>query len=383
MDATTLITMKAVLMKRLFLIVVVLGVMLSTEVLAKGGHYHGDIRNVVTEVAKAHHLIVVPATGTKRNIPIDIDMSDTSDVDILREVGRQAGNAADINYSSKRRTVQIDYKFDPVPVPKTLNQTAKATYEEARKWREGLTAAPINGADGLVKFPFGETQPELICSPLHACDIELEAGEVINDAPILGDTVRWITAPAYTGVGESKIPHVVVKPTESGIETNLLIPTSKRTYALTLKAADKNYTSRVGFYYPHDMVQQWNKDSGEKEKAEAGKITNMPLVSADQLKFDYELDGDSGLAWYPVRVFSDGRHVYIQMSEAMQSSEAPALVLLNTNDESELVNYRVKGSYYIVDKLFDRAALIIGVGGDQKKVTISKKSSGFFSGLFG
>jgi len=369
-------------MKRLFFVAAGVVSMLSTEVLAKGGHYHGDIRNVVAEVAQAHHLTVVPATGTKRNIPIDIDMADTSEVDILREVGRQAGNAADINYSRNRHTVQIDYKFDPVPVPKTLNQTTKATYEEARKWRDGLTAAPINGPDGLVKFPYGETQPELVCSPLHACDIELEAGEVINDAPLLGDSVRWITAPAYSGSGENKIPHVVVKPTVSGIETNLIIATSKRTYALTLKSSEKNYTSRVGFYYPHDMVQQWGKNSSEKEKVAETKVSDMPMVSADQLKFDYELDGDSSLPWYPVRVFSDGRHVYIQMSAAMQSSEAPALVLLNTNDESELVNYRVKGSYYIVDKLFDRAALIIGVGGDQKKVTISKASSGFFSGLF-
>jgi|UPI000689944D P-type conjugative transfer protein TrbG len=373
-------------MKRfpLMVFVFVAGSMQSALVLAKNAHFHGDIHKVVSSIAKAHHLTVEPATGVKRSIPINIDMADVSALSVLREVGEQAGDKADINYSPKNRTVQIDYKFDPAPVPpKSFSQTAKATFEQARKWRDGQTAAPIYGRDGLIQFPFGETQPVLTCSPLHACDIELEAGEVINDQPLVGDSVRWILSPAYSGKGENKIPHVVVKPTESGLETNLLIATSRRTYSLSLKSSDNDYTSRVGFYYPHDMVQKWNNQAHEDEKSEESKVSDMPVISADQLRFDYELDGDSGLGWYPVRVFSDGRHVYIQMPETMQSSEAPALVLLNKSDDSELVNYRVKGSYYIVDKLFDRAALIIGVGDDQQKVVISKKSDGFFSGLFG
>ncbi|MVF24239.1 P-type conjugative transfer protein TrbG [Methylocaldum sp. BRCS4] len=368
-------------MKRSFL-PYLLAISSMQAVWAKDLHLHGDIRAAVATVAKAHDLTVLPATGVKRSIQIDIDMPDTSATSLLREIGEQAGDKADINFSPRKRTVQIDYKYDPVPAPKTRSQIAAETYEEARKWRDGQTAAPIKGRDGLVQFPFGETQPVLTCAPLHACDIELEAGEEINNV-IFGDTVRWISAPAYTGTGANKIPHVIVKPTESGLETNLIITTSRRSYTLTLKAADSNYTSRVGFYYPHDMVQLWNSQAEAKQKSAESIISDMPIMSADQLRFDYELDGDDDMSWYPVRVFSDGRHVYIQMPETMQSSEAPALVLLNAKGDSELVNYRVKGSYYIVDKLFDRAALIVGVGSGQQKVTISKKSPGLFGWLRG
>jgi len=39
----------------------------------------------------------------------------------------------------------------------------------------------------------------------------------------------------------------------------------------------------------------------------------------------------------------------------------------------EIVNYRVKGNLFIVDRLFDRAALVIGNGKTAEKVTIRRQ----------
>ena len=39
-----------------------------------------------------------------------------------------------------------------------------------------------------------------------------------------------------------------------------------------------------------------------------------------------------------------------------------------------LVNYRVKDAAMIVDGLFERIALIIGVGGDQEKVEVIREA---------
>lgn len=41
--------------------------------------------------------------------------------------------------------------------------------------------------------------------------------------------------------------------------------------------------------------------------------------------------------------------------------EAPVLVVIGP-DGPEMVNYRVKGDMYVVDRLFERGALILGVG---------------------
>jgi type IV secretory pathway VirB9-like protein len=41
---------------------------------------------------------------------------------------------------------------------------------------------------------------------------------------------------------------------------------------------------------------------------------------------------------------------------------------------SEMVNYRVKDNMYIVDRLFDRAALLLGSGKHQTKVDLIRKT---------
>lgn len=57
------------------------------------------------------------------------------------------------------------------------------------------------------------------------------------------------------------------------------------------------------------------------------------------------------------------------MPPTTKLSEAPAL-LVAAGDGSEMVNYRVRGDYYVVDKLFDQAVLVSGVGREQDRVSI-------------
>ena len=40
--------------------------------------------------------------------------------------------------------------------------------------------------------------------------------------------------------------------------------------------------------------------------------------------------------------------------------------------KTELVNFRVDGNRYVVDRLFDKGVLILGIGKKQKKVTITR-----------
>ncbi len=70
-----------------------------------------------------------------------------------------------------------------------------------------------------------------------------------------------------------------------------------------------------------------------------------------------------------MRALDDGTDIYIQMPATTKSSEAPAL-LVAAGDGSEMVNYRVRGDYYVVDKLFDQAVLVSGVGREQDRVSI-------------
>lgn len=70
----------------------------------------------------------------------------------------------------------------------------------------------------------------------------------------------------------------------------------------------------------------------------------------------------------PVRIFDDGKKAYIQISEAAKNSEALVLVVIGPDGKQEMVNYRVKDDMYIVDRVFEKAQLILGSGKKARKV---------------
>jgi type IV secretory pathway VirB9-like protein len=76
----------------------------------------------------------------------------------------------------------------------------------------------------------------------------------------------------------------------------------------------------------------------------------------------------------PVTVYSKGGKTYIEMPASVRHKEAPVLFEETRkglfHHEKILVNYRVKGQWYVVDKVIDKGTLVSGVGGGQTKVDI-------------
>lgn len=257
----------------------------------------------------------------------------------------------------------------------TLQDAAVA---EAKKWRTTGVAKPILTDDGKVLFPYGQYMPTVTCTLIRVCDIELEEGEKTTDKPKMGDTARWIVSRFESGTGDKVVVHVSVKPTETNIETNMIIPTDRRVYHVRIvsPATEGDYVNRAGFYYPQDLVDVWKVKEDDTVKA-AKKREELeiaaPAVSVDKLDFEYRIDGKA--KFKPVRVFNDGEKVWIQMPDRMQQSEAPVLVLLDKSEKPVFVNYRVKDTYFIVDKLFDKAILVVGTDGDEEKITLTWKKT--------
>jgi type IV secretion system protein TrbG len=75
--------------------------------------------------------------------------------------------------------------------------------------------------------------------------------------------------------------------------------------------------------------------------------------------------------WRPLRAFDDGRRVYIEFPRGIAQGEMPPLFIVGPQGKtSELVNYRVRGSHIIVDRMFAAAELRLGDGGSQQRVRI-------------
>ncbi len=93
-------------------------------------------------------------------------------------------------------------------------------------------------------------------------------------------------------------------------------------------------------------------------------------MSVESLDDRYTIDGEQ--AWRPTWVANDGTRTYLRMPAALRTTEAPALFVQTPSGEQAITNFRVKGGYYVVDSLFDRAVLTWGVGSSKQTVTISR-----------
>jgi len=262
--------------------------------------------------------------------------------------------------------------------PKTdvqLTRTAQDAVQMSEKWMAEHNQ-PFAGEDGRVLYSYGAGLPTVVCAPLRVCIIELQPGEKLAGEPQIGDSVRWIISPAMFGHGDSATMLIVLKPQIPGLDTNLLITTDRRAYYLRLLSKPQDYVARVAFSYPVDEQAKWQEQIS-KQKLQDQKGTALEPVSspADSLCFDYRIKARSD-AVKPVRVFDDGRKTFIQISEETQTREAPVLVVIGADGKPEMVNYRVKGDMYIVDRLFDRAELILGTGKKAQKVEIDRERKG-------
>jgi P-type conjugative transfer protein TrbG len=273
-------------------------------------------------------------------------------------------------------------KPDAPPAPPTAEQVLAAQppeVQQAIKEHDKSGNWAIYRTPGYTLYPYNQgPPPALDCEPLRTSDIQLQPGETITDVAI-GDSERWMATPASSGDPQDPVPHLAVKPQAPAIQTNLTIYTTKHIYHLLLRSRGSNAVQEVEFYYPDDLTTAMkNADSAAKAQQNAaadppaddsGNVIKVANVDPAQLNFAYTVGG-ANVPWKPIRAFDDGSRVYIQMPPAMKSSEAPAL-LVNAGSGTQMVNYRVKGNYYVVDRLVTDAILVSGVGRDQDRVTIS------------
>lgn len=189
-------------------------------------------------------------------------------------------------------------------------------------------------------------------APQRITDIALEPGETLLSVSA-GDTTRWIVGDARSGAGRATQVHVLVKPNSAGLSTNLLIMTDRRVYHVELRSVAGPAMAAVSWRYPDDLTLSGIGGPIDQrlEEVAAG-------VPVEGLNFRYRISGDRA-DWRPLRAFDDGRRVFIQMPEGMEATEAPPLFVIGENGP-ELVNYRVRGRFYVVDRMFDRAEMRLG-----------------------
>lgn len=307
----------------------------------------------------------------------------------LEPINDEAFAQASLVIESDPRPVEIVETVKPLPLPGQMKWIETSDDSEPVHPREaiarGRQSALIEpSVDGYVNaiqiYPYTEgALYRLYSSPGQVSDIALQPGETLVSVSA-GDTVRWVVGDTLSGSGPSARAHVLVKPISAGIRTNLMIATDRRTYHLELESVNGGYMAALSWRYPSDELAELASRNGMAEVRAASSVEAG--LTLDSLNFDYRLSGDRP-DWKPVRVFDDGRQVFIQMPKTIETTDMPPLFVLGDGGDAELVNYRIRSNYYVVDRLFQAAELRLGT----KRQTVVKIEKGQprtgFAALFG
>ena len=266
----------------------------------------------------------------------------------------------------------------PLPLPGQLKPVdgGKAKTESSDP-KQRISAAneaarmqPVR--DGFINavqvYPFSAgALYQVYAAPGQVTDIALQPGEqLVGSGPVAaGDTVRWIVGDTESGSDDRRQVHILVKPTRPDLQTNLVINTNLRTYHLELRSTEKTYMASVSWQYPQDQLialRRQNVRAAETQAVASG-------VDISKLNFRYRIEGDAA-PWKPLRAFDDGSKVYIEFPSGIGQGEMPPLFVIGASGNSELVNYRARQNYYVVDRLFAAAELRLGDKDSQRRVRI-------------
>lgn len=266
------------------------------------------------------------------------------------------------------------------PLPRVQTEFAQTTPEImiSAPGKSSLPAGAVLGPDSSVVFNYGQNLPSVVCAPLHVCEVSLQPGEAIQQLDV-GDTTLWSVKLARSRNADGlETSHLIIKPSDVGIVSNLVAITDKRTYSLQLLSRkDRAWMPKVAFSYPDDVQANWQAYFSQNQQ-ETRPVVNLSsastAVNAPVLDFKYHLKGDKPV-WKPVRVYSDQNKTYIQFPATAKNDEIPVLLILGPGNTEQLVNYRLDGDSFIVDKVIQRATLISGIGKNQQRVDILKAGS--------
>lgn len=232
-------------------------------------------------------------------------------------------------------------------------------------WAQGPLAVP----GGAQVFDWREDGVyPVIAMPGRITDLVLQPGEALvgTGAIAAGDTARWVIGDTTSGAGEERRVHVLVKPTLSGLATNLIVNTDRRTYHVELRASARTWLSQVGWRYPARPVAP---------VLVAAPPAIVPPVLPVRINLAYRIKGDRPV-WRPRRVFDDGSRTYVEFGPRADLAELPPLYLTGPDGKAaELVNYHVEERRLVLDRLFYRAELRLGIKRRAQRVVLVREAS--------
>lgn len=291
---------------------------------------------------------------------------------------------------------KVEYVKVPIPVPKPYYQripdvkmvAAKKVSPEKAIRDARKSSLQMSTPDGFVNamqvFDYMDgALYEIYSSPGYITSIVLQPGErIIGKAT--GNAKHWEMGETATGSGRDEKTVLILRPKKAGLKTNMMITTDRRIYMMEAKSLPKGvYNASVSWYYPQDEFKDLIKSSANKAQLEEQVVAGN--VNLNDLNYNYDLNSVQGGEpdWMPIEAFDDGLKTYIRFNNELGTTKAPILYVMSEEGKAEIVNYRVRGNFYVIDRLIKVAELRLGKN-SPKIVRITRNSKGaFFKNIFG
>ena len=312
-------------------------------------------------------LLVLSGCATQGKPPPTISLDDAVQAQPLPEPPKP------VEVVMVPKVLPMPAQLKPLPETDEAEATSEPTDETLRVSMANEEARMAPTREGYVNaiqvWPFTDGALYQVYAAVgRVTVIALQPGEELVTVAA-GDTVRWVVGDTSSGSGNELRVNVLVKPIRSDLKTNLVITTNRRTYLLELTSTDEAWMASVSWDYPRDQMLALQR---RNQAAEAAAPVDNGLA-LEHLRFRYAISG-SQPPWKPVRAFDDGRKVYIQFPAGIAQGELPPLFVIGAEGDGQLVNYRFRPPYYIVDRLFGAAELRLG--GDKGEVVRIERTDG-------
>jgi type IV secretion system protein VirB9 len=329
-----------------------------------------QIRNCALPLILSATLATVTGCATHGKPPPDITLDEPIAAQLLLELPKP---------------IEVVEVPKPLPLPEQLKAfgnlpedkpAPESPDEKTRVARANAEARVAPSRDGYVNaiqvWPYADgALYQVYTSPGRVTVIALQQGEELVTVSA-GDTVRWIVGDTASGTGATQRVNILVKPTRIGLKTNLVITTNRRTYLLEMSSTPQAWMASASWDYTKDRMLALQKQA---QQAQAAAPVDSGL-SLEQIKFRYAITGNSP-PWKPLRAFDDGERVYIQFPAGIAQGELPPLFVIGQQGDGQLVNYRFRSPYYVVDRLFGAAELRLGA--DKAAVVRIERTDGVVS----
>ena len=192
----------------------------------------------------------------------------------------------------------------------------------------------------------------------YVTDIKLKPGEKITYIAA-GDTKRWLIDQSTV----NGVTHLYIKPIAKSIMTNVIINSASHSYRLLIDEGS-DYSPIIEFSFPKEDMAKALLTPMKLTKEE--KVFNAIFTTTDKKgkrivkninrRYDMKKHGKFDDDMLPTEIFDDGTRTYFKMPQS-NKYDLPTLYLVDDENKLSLVNYRMRGDYFVADRVFRKARL--------------------------